>query len=273
MYAGIVDAGLLFLILNLDEYFLGVRELHTPLDHTAAEDTARETEKDCATTHAGAAAGKQQFFRDPDNDDQLKDLVPILSSIHTRYYDEAGDDVTPDVKTIMHSMRSAVLLGCTICFSGVIPRGLNLQDTDLWHLVVSFGGRVEDVWGDHISHVVVHMRDDNRTDKVRNAIKRDDVCIVDVEWLLATAQKWVRQPEEAHVPVQLAQIVDNKARRESRLAVEAEAVDATVEDGLASDDKVDFSMADLDALQQELAEEGIDLYAAGLERVAACQRI
>ena len=161
-----------------------------------------------------------------DHDRELFQLEESLSRVHGEFYDiyyrqlsaaqggrlgqlrggqkrklssEKSDlDLVPDIKTVLPSVKSKVLLGVVIVFSGVVPLGMDVGSTDLAILARSFGARIEETVGRSTTHVVAAR---NRTLKVRKAIKRGKgrIKVVNPQWLTDSINRWSKADERAYL--------------------------------------------------------------------------
>ena len=157
-----------------------------------------------------------------DHDRELFQLEESLRKVHSEFYDifrrqlsaaqggrlgqlrggqkrklpsEKSDlDLVPDIKTVLPSVKSKVLTGVVVVFSGVVPLGVDVESTDLAILARSFGARIEENVGRSTTHVVAAR---NRTLKVRKAIKRGKgrIQIVNPQWLTDSINQWSRVEE------------------------------------------------------------------------------
>ncbi|QIW95602.1 hypothetical protein AMS68_001120 [Peltaster fructicola] len=144
-----------------------------------------------------------------DDDTELIHLSSSLQQIHKdffRDYDEMSGQqdrknrdlqAIPDAADIMRSLKSRVLAGVHLVFSGVVPLGVNIyqHDTVIW--AESFGARVSENITRRTTHVVASP--ERRTAKVRQAARKNGrISIVSVNWLMACFSQWQRVPEAAY---------------------------------------------------------------------------
>ncbi len=116
-----------------------------------------------------------------------------------KFSSEKSDlDLVPDIKTVLPSVKSKVLAGVVIVFSGVVPLGMDVGSTDSAILAISFGARIEDNVGRSTTHVVAAR---NRTLKVRKAIKRGKgrIKIVNPQWLTDSINGWSKVDERPYL--------------------------------------------------------------------------
>ncbi|KAF6219291.1 hypothetical protein HO133_005116 [Letharia lupina] len=161
-----------------------------------------------------------------DHDRELFQLEESLHKVHTEFYDiyyrrlsdaqggrlgqlrggqkrklpsEKSDlDLVPDIETVLPSVKSKVLAGVVIVFSGVVPLGVDVGSTDSAILARSFGARIEENVGRSTTHVVAAR---NRTLKVRKAIKRGKgrIKIVNPQWLTDSIHRWSKVDERPYL--------------------------------------------------------------------------
>jgi RNA polymerase II subunit A-like phosphatase len=158
-----------------------------------------------------------------DDDEELFYLERHLRTIHGAYFDQldqtsAGTkggriaelrpghgkkrsidelDSIPDAAPIMQSMKTKVLAGVHIVFSGVIPLGqdLNTNDTAIW--AKSFGATITDNITKKTTHVIASP--ERRTAKVRQAAKKSGrIAIVSTNWLNSCFMQWKKVDESPY---------------------------------------------------------------------------
>ena len=158
-----------------------------------------------------------------DDDTELEYLGQHLRRIHDAYFDEYTRDMAgskggriaslrpghakkrsldeleniPDAAVLMASMKSQVLQGVHLVFSGVVPLGVDIysHDTAIW--ATSFGASVSDNITKRTTHVVASP--ERRTAKVRQAAKKGGrIAIVSQGWLFASFSQWKKVDEEAY---------------------------------------------------------------------------
>ncbi|KAK4498245.1 hypothetical protein PRZ48_010902 [Zasmidium cellare] len=158
-----------------------------------------------------------------DDDTELTYLEQSLRNIHKVYYDEYERDAAgskgsrvaelrpghtkkrsvdelqhiPDAAAIMDSLKSKVLAGVHLVFSGVVPLGVDIQhhDTAVW--AKSFGATVSENITKKTTHVIASP--ERRTAKVRQAAKRGGrIAIVGQGWLFACFSQWTKVDENPY---------------------------------------------------------------------------
>jgi RNA polymerase II subunit A C-terminal domain phosphatase len=155
-----------------------------------------------------------------DDDTELEYLGQSLRTIHQTYFEEYSRDAAgskggrvadlrpghskkrsvdeleniPDAAQIMVDLKSRVLRGVNLVFSGVVPIGVDIHshDTAVW--AKSFGATIGDKIGKRTTHVIASP--ERRTAKVRQAAKRGGrISIVTTGWLFACFTQWRRVDE------------------------------------------------------------------------------
>jgi RNA polymerase II subunit A-like phosphatase len=110
-------------------------------------------------------------------------------------------------------MKSEVLQGCNIVFSGVIPLdkapetcvfyylisacclSLFYIRSEVWQLAEQFGATCSHDLSRRTTHVIAARKG---TSKVNSAQRRREISIVSLSWLLTSVNLWRRQPESAY---------------------------------------------------------------------------
>ncbi|KAG0012900.1 Carboxy-terminal domain (CTD) phosphatase [Entomortierella chlamydospora] len=174
----------------------------TTSDTTAAPDTPIAPPKEPITTPSKPDdANKISKPKAPvmdDNDDELIRVLKILEAIHEQFYDNRENFIQnrstkkADVKAIIHSMKSEVLKGVNVVFSGVIPKHQNPEKTDIWRQADGFGAHCLHEVDSRVTHVVAAQLG---TEKVMKARRRKNIKIVRPEWLYHSIAKWKKQDE------------------------------------------------------------------------------
>ncbi|EMC95886.1 hypothetical protein BAUCODRAFT_71386 [Baudoinia panamericana UAMH 10762] len=159
-----------------------------------------------------------------DDDTELENLGRSLRDIHQAYFDDYDrdraavkgsrvaelrpdgpnrkrplDDIEniPDAAAIMTSMKSRVLSGVHLVFSGVVPLGVNPLNHDLAIWARSFGANVQVKVSRRTTHLI--SSPDRRTAKVRQALKKGSrIAIVNQNWLYACFSQWKKVDEEPY---------------------------------------------------------------------------
>ncbi|EER30614.1 hypothetical protein CTRG_05610 [Candida tropicalis MYA-3404] len=198
-----------------------------------------------------------------DDDNELVALDKVLVNIHEEYYKRYDKENKPDLTEIIPTMKSKVLDGITVLFSGIIPLGINLDSADIVIWCKQFGVKVVNEVYPDITHVVCRDigEDIGPTFKARVARKLypDTVKIVNPDWLFACLSNWTIVDEKEYLvstenpklwKIQNAELEKYKKALEER----AHMAEATHIDSIDS-----FDEYDLDEANQE-----VDDFLAGL---------
>ncbi|PSK46476.1 RNA polymerase II subunit A C-terminal domain phosphatase [Elsinoe australis] len=106
-------------------------------------------------------------------------------------------DNLPDVTTIMANMKTSVLRGVHIVFSGVLPLGTPIQSVDIAIWAKSLGAVISENITRKTTHVIASPA--RRTAKVRQAWRKSDrISIVTQKWLYDCLSRWQRLDEEPY---------------------------------------------------------------------------
>ncbi|KAL1116434.1 hypothetical protein AAG570_004908, partial [Ranatra chinensis] len=124
-----------------------------------------------------------------DEDDYLLYLEVILKKVHSMFYKVYNKEVegVADVKWIIQELKSQVLKGCTIVFSGLVPINNNTRAEGWSRLARSLGAQVgQDLEAGVTTHLVAA---NPSTLKVHKARKMKGVNIVVPKWLINCAHR------------------------------------------------------------------------------------
>ncbi|KAM7345800.1 RNA polymerase II subunit A C-terminal domain phosphatase Fcp1 isoform 2-T2 [Cochliomyia hominivorax] len=162
--------------------------------HPETDVKSSEEEKD-KPENSSVSTPKIKRSNDTDNkieivdpDDYLLYLEVILKNIHTRFYaiyDETKD--IPDLKIIVPKIRSEVLRGCNLVFSGLVPTNMKLQQSRAYFIAKSLGAEVLQNIMENTTHLVAVTAG---TFKVNAAKKNPNIKIVNANWLWSCAERW-----------------------------------------------------------------------------------
>ncbi|XP_018803973.1 PREDICTED: RNA polymerase II subunit A C-terminal domain phosphatase isoform X1 [Bactrocera latifrons] len=151
------------------------------------EGSPMETETE-ATPKIKLPADPHQQIEIDDPDDYLMYLEEILKNIHTRFYaiyDETQE--IPDLKIIVPKIRSEVLRGKTLVFSGLVPTNMQLEQSRAYFIAKSLGANVSQSIGLETTHLVAVNAG---TFKVNAAKKNPNIKVVNANWLWTCAERW-----------------------------------------------------------------------------------
>lgn len=210
-----------------------------------------------------------------DNDKGLDVIENNLLRVHREFYDQyvkrkvvpaggrvaelkggkspkkrAMNDTLPDVAEIMPRIKSEVLDGTVIVFSGIIPLGVDVQSSDFALWIKSFGAEVSTSVNRRTTHVIANP--DRKTTKVKSAARYPHIKIVNPEWMLECCTRWEHVDEGPYVieieaadregtPVEEFDDESNSATGDEEGAEATISLDAMTADNWAS---VDDELAD-----------------------------
>ncbi|XP_036345219.1 RNA polymerase II subunit A C-terminal domain phosphatase-like, partial [Rhagoletis pomonella] len=149
--------------------------------------TSMETEAE-TTPKIKLPADPHQQIEIEDPDDYLMYLEEILKNIHMRFYaiyDETQE--IPDLKIIVPKIRSEVLRGKTLIFSGLVPTNMQLEQSRAYFIAKSLGANVSQSIGPETTHLVAV---NSGTFKVNAAKKNPNIKVVNANWLWTCAERW-----------------------------------------------------------------------------------
>ncbi|XP_039759176.1 RNA polymerase II subunit A C-terminal domain phosphatase isoform X2 [Pararge aegeria] len=138
-----------------------------------------------------------------DADDYLIYLEDILKRIHKHFYDiydSMGQQPIPDLKFIIPDVKSKVLAGSSLVFSGLVPTHQRLETSRAYQVAKSLGADVTQDFTDKTTHLVAIR---SGTAKVNASRKMGDgksnkIHVVTPEWLWTCAERWERVDERLY---------------------------------------------------------------------------
>lgn len=140
-------------------------------------------------------------------DDQLERIALVLEQMHGKFYelydqkiskkskgmtDTTLEDYEMDIKVILPLLRSPILTGCHITFSGLIPLQTDPVLSDIWRISTDFGAVCSQDIRNGTTHLVTSTMD---SEKAKQAQKKGNVWIVKPGWLYSSAWRWKRADE------------------------------------------------------------------------------
>lgn len=129
-----------------------------------------------------------------DPDDYLLYLESILIRIHERFYEQYDKtkDI-PDLKFLIPQLKSEVLVGVNIVFSGLVPNNVRIEFSRPYLIAKNLGAKVLTEINDETTHLVAAS---TGTQKVFQAQKNKKIHIVTPEWLWSCAERWEHVEEK-----------------------------------------------------------------------------
>lgn len=136
-----------------------------------------------------------------DNDHELTRVGGILTRIHSDYYQaystrDQSSSTLPmacDTPLLIQEIKDQVLSGCTIAFTGVIPRNTDPESSDIWRTTEEFGAVCVHELNDKVTHLVTASLG---TEKMYRAEKMPSTKTVWLAWLQSSIALWNHEPEE-----------------------------------------------------------------------------
>nr|XP_018260686.1 uncharacterized protein I303_06401 [Kwoniella dejecticola CBS 10117]OBR82844.1 hypothetical protein I303_06401 [Kwoniella dejecticola CBS 10117] len=140
------------------------------------------------------------------NDYELLRVSDILREIHHRFYRafDSLDDwdtgsslpMSCDVEFIIPELKSRVLDGCNLVFSGLIPQAANPETTEIWQTAETFGALCSLSVHPRITHCVTATLN---TEKTYRTSRIPGAQIVWANWFWDSVALWHRQDESKYL--------------------------------------------------------------------------
>lgn len=123
-----------------------------------------------------------------DPDDYLLYLESILKLIHQRFYEtyEESKEI-PDLKSLIPKLKSEVLVGVSIVFSGLVPNIVKLEHSRPYLIAKNLGAEITEGISEATTHLVAAS---TGTQKVFQAQKNKKIHIVTPDWLWTCSERW-----------------------------------------------------------------------------------
>ncbi|KAG4304807.1 hypothetical protein PORY_001860 [Pneumocystis oryctolagi] len=137
------------------------------------------------------------------NDTELYRLELSLKMVHKEFYKEydrilkakenhSDLDVNKlDIKIIMPMLKSNVLKGTNLLFSGIIPIGTDVLSSNIAQWAINFGAKISKNISNDVTHLIAT--------KVKKALQQKKIKIVSIDWLLHSISHWKRLPESDYL--------------------------------------------------------------------------
>ncbi|CAH1640366.1 unnamed protein product [Spodoptera littoralis] len=137
-----------------------------------------------------------------DPDDYLIYLDDILKRIHKHfydYYDKMGKNQIPDLKSIIPEVKSEVLAGTSLVFSGLVPTHQRLETSRAYQVARSLGAEVTQDYSDKTTHLVAVRAGTAKVNASRRMGEgKNKLHVVTPEWLWSCAERWERVDERLY---------------------------------------------------------------------------
>lgn len=143
-----------------------------------------------------------------DDDNELYSLKNVLKNIHQEYYTildtnkSKNISLKPDLTKIIPVMKSKVLQGITVLFSGIIPLGIKFENEDIVIWAKQFGVKVVNEVYPEVTHVICRdpANGPGPTFKARVAVKLlPNAKLVNPDWLFACLSSWSKVDEKDYL--------------------------------------------------------------------------
>lgn len=138
-----------------------------------------------------------------DDDAELYSLKNVLLNIHREYYKTLDAHKSkPDLTKIIPVMKSTILTGITVLFSGIIPLGINFENEDIVIWAKQFGVKVVNEVYPGVTHVICRdpANGPGPTFKARVARKLlPNAKLVNPDWLFACLSTWSKVNEKDYL--------------------------------------------------------------------------
>ncbi|XP_057660801.1 RNA polymerase II subunit A C-terminal domain phosphatase [Diorhabda carinulata] len=152
-------------------------------------DNLRE-ENDKKQISVKVQSNQEEFIEIDDPDDYLVYLEEILKHIHDAFYkeyDRLEAGAVPDLKKVIPQVRSQVLKGCRLVFSGLVPTHVKLEQSKAYQVAKGLGAVVTQDIDDETTHLVAVRPG---TAKVNSGRRKRKLKIVTPDWLWCCAERW-----------------------------------------------------------------------------------
>ncbi|XP_041984430.1 RNA polymerase II subunit A C-terminal domain phosphatase [Aricia agestis] len=136
-----------------------------------------------------------------DPDDYLIYLEDILKRIHKHFYDvydKMGKKEIPDLKFIIPEVKSKVLSGVSLVFSGLVPTHQRLETSRAYLVAKSLGAEVTQDFTENSTHLVAVRSGTAKVNASRKMVESKKLQVVTPEWLWSCAERWERVDERLY---------------------------------------------------------------------------
>jgi hypothetical protein len=140
-------------------------------------------------------------------DNHLRSMYHVLASVHKHFFTNLKASENLNIQYHLKWRRMKVLSGVHLIFSGVFPLGTEPKMHTLWKNAEYYGAKCHEQFNDNITHLVAAREG---TDKVLEALRRENVYIITPNWLYDSLAHWIRLPENDFVLIVKSSIVLNK---------------------------------------------------------------
>ncbi|ORY28173.1 hypothetical protein BCR39DRAFT_535875 [Naematelia encephala] len=214
------------------------------------------------TTPPGSPHRARKPLLNP-HDHELERVANILSTVHVNFYSAydhrqnrgytAKLPLRCDVEMIVPEIKEQVLAGTYIVFSGLIPKHIKPETSEIWTTAEAFGAIPQADLMPSTTHLVAAH---NGTEKAVRASRRANCVVVWPDWFFHSVQLWKRQKESDYLampafrsPPKIAQPTNEVEDEDVTDDIEAEADEPEAEEDpdfgeFAWDDEADKELGD-----------------------------
>ncbi|GAA6022101.1 hypothetical protein JCM10207_000762 [Rhodosporidiobolus poonsookiae] len=164
--------------------------------HLHASASSEAEPRSAASVSAETTVEEEEEAVLKDDDTELERLFDILSTVHSKFFEDHASTGQADVASIIPSMKRQALRAAHIVFSGLVAIGTRPDDSEYWKLARTFGARCSVELGGGVTHLVANQPG---TAKVHSARRRPNVKIVNPQWLLDSVAKWTHLSEAPYL--------------------------------------------------------------------------
>jgi RNA polymerase II subunit A-like phosphatase len=109
---------------------------------------------------------------------------------------------------LIQEIKDEVLAGCTIAFTGVIPRNVVPERSEIWQLAESFGAVCVHELSSKVTHLVTATFGTEKMHKASQMVAKTGIHIVWLAWLQESIALWKHVPEGPHLAQPQAVVPD-----------------------------------------------------------------
>ncbi|KAF8436439.1 hypothetical protein BGX38DRAFT_1274476 [Terfezia claveryi] len=155
--------------------------------------------KETPSEHGGVKH-RHQLIKD-EYPRELEPLERNLTDVHRLFFEKYDQNMrmgprgrrnkVPDVTDLMPKLKKKTFEGVVLVFSGVIPLGASVHNSDIVIWAKTFGATIEENLTSRVTHVIAAR---SRTAKVRQAARYHHIHLVTPQWLYDSMSNWKQMP-------------------------------------------------------------------------------
>uniref|UniRef100_A0A5F9DHV5 RNA polymerase II subunit A C-terminal domain phosphatase n=1 Tax=Oryctolagus cuniculus TaxID=9986 RepID=A0A5F9DHV5_RABIT len=174
-------------------------------DRKEAETESQNSEQSGVTAGESLDQSVEEEEEDVDDDDHLIHLEEILARVHADYYTRYDRylnrevEEAPDMRRIVPELKSKVLAGVVITFSGLHPANFPIEKTREHYHATALGAKIltrlvlNPDAPDRATHLIAARAG---TEKVRQAQECRHLHVVNPDWLWSCLERWDKVEEQ-----------------------------------------------------------------------------